>query len=265
MPNADERNYRLMVYSKDFINSINTNPNDRRNKISEQQKMAVIQLAIEETYTKFKQQSGALAGRNQVKKAMQKYIISGNANSFTRQGNARAQIEEFVIPEDMLKLMTKSYVEQSWGSPNETILRNSVNQTTMSYGTEHTTRALINYITSGRINGFTRTNNARYNLGSFVTAENAMQLMIDEVVEQNIRRIEKSNLKSIDIIEKAENTYFDGDEFAMMQLPKEKEQGIITKAIQWIKEKMREKQNMKNKQNENKEVENIQKDDENQR
>lgn len=261
MPNVDERNYSFMTYSKDFINSINTNPNDRQNKISEQQKMAIIQLAIEETYIKFKKKDGALAGKNQVKKAIEKYITSKNANSFTRQGNAREQIEKFIIPEDMINLIAKSYVEHSLNSPNETILRNSVNQTAMSYGPEHTTRALVNYITSGKVNGFTRTNNARYNLSSFVTTENAMRLMIEGVVEQNISRIEKSNLKSSNIIEKAKNTYFYGDEFAMIQLPKEKVQGIITKAIQWIKEK----HNIKIKQNKNKEIKNIQKDDENQR
>lgn len=265
MPDADERNYRLMVYSKELINGININQNDGQNKISEQQKMAVIQLAIEKTYDKYKQKYGDLVAKKQVKGAIKQYIINGNSNAFTRQGNAREQIEKFVIPKDMLNLIAKSYVEQSFDSPNETILRNSVNHTIMSYGTEHTTRELINYITSGKIDGFTRTNNVRYNLGSFITPESAMQLVIDEFVEQNIRGIEKSNLKSTEIIEKAKTTYFYGDEFAMVQLPKEKRQAIITKAIQWIREKMRGKHKMKNKQNEDKEEKNIYKDNENQR
>ncbi len=265
MPDADERNYRLMAYSKESINGINTNPNDRQGKISEQQKIDAIQVAIEQTYSKYKQKYGDLAAEEQVKGAIKEYLINGNSGYFTRQGNARAKIEEFVIPKDMLSLISKSYVEQNLDSPSETILRNSVNQTIMSHGAEHTTKALINYITSGKINGFTRTNNARYNLASFITSESAMQLVIDEFVEQNIRRIEKSNLKSTNASRKDETTYFYGDEFAMMQLPKEKEQSIITKAIQWIREKMREKHNMKNKQNEDKEVKNIYIDDENQR
>lgn len=250
----DERNYRYVTYSKEDINAINTNPKDRQNVVTQEQQMNIIQLAIEQTYLKFEKQFGTVAARTQVEKAIEKYITTGNADSFTRQGDARSQIEQFVSRDDMLHLISKSFVEQNYNGYNQNtlgrILENSVNETSRAHGTEHTARALERYIREGNDIGFTRTNNARANLSQYaILPGNAMQLMISTVTSRNIEEIEAN--KTVILDNSRNKTFFYADEFAKAELPVEKKTGIISKAIQWIREKTKSRLTPKNKQNQN--------------
>lgn len=257
---SDEKEYPYVVYSKDFVNSINTNPKENLSKINEEQKMRIIQLAIEETYKKYNLQGNSYIAKEQVKKAIELYITSKEAIGFTRNGNARTQLKQYVSSEDMLNLLAKSYTEQNLNDYNSTILGGSVRQNAIAYGTEHATKSLVQYITTGKADSFTRTNNARKNIIEFVTTDDAMSIMIDETLNKEIERISKSNIICNDIINREQKEYFSGDEFAQAQLPQEKRTGIIKKAIQWIKEKMKERQKINNIKNDN-----INKENENQR
>ncbi len=251
---SDEKRYQYVSFSKESINSINTNPNDRQNRISQEQQMSIVQLAIEQTYLKFEKEFGAAEARTQVEKAIEKYITTGDAICFTRQGDARFQIEQFVSKDDMLHLISKSFVEQNYNGYNQNtlgrILENSVNETSRAHGTDHTVGALERYIREGNNIGFTRTNNARANLSQYaILPGNAMQLMISTVTSRNIEEIEAN--KTVILDNSKNKTFFYADEFASAELPVEKKKGMISKAIQWIREKAKEKLTPKNKQNQN--------------
>lgn len=255
---SDEKSYVFTTLSRNFVNSINTNPKDMQHNLREEQKMSIIQLAMEETYTKFKQTYGMEVAKLQIEKATEKYINSKNADGFTRQRNARQQLEQYVSPDDMLELIAKSYINQISFNKQRTILEDALNEDMLAHGYEHATNALVSYITSGKINVFTRNNNARRNILEFVTTEEAENLIIRAITERTINDIERSSHAYTEILDEARNGYFYGYEFAKVQLPEEKRKGIITKTISWIKEKTREKRNM-NKKNigpKNKNVEN---------
>lgn len=211
-----------MTLSKQFVNSINTNLQNRQIQVDQEQKMRIVQLAIEQTYLKFKKEFGESKSRIQVEEAIKKHINTGNVKGFTRQGDARAQIEQLVSREDMLDLIIKSFVGQNYKGYNQNnlggVLENSVNETARIYGIEHTQRALKRYITQNIDTGFTRTNGARSNLSNYqVLPETAKDLMIGTVIARNIEEIEQNKT-----IIKDAGMYFNADEFAKMDLPAEK-------------------------------------------
>lgn len=246
---SDERRYQYVIFSKQFVNAINTDSNNRKVTVTEEQKMNIIQLAIEQTYLKFEAEYDKHRARIQIEEAIKKYIKTGSAMGFTKQGNARTQIEQFVSKEDMLELMTKLFVEQNYNGYNQNslgrALENSVNETAKVHGIEHAQIALKIYITQNKDTGFTRTNGARSNLSKYsLFPETAMNLMIGTVTSRKIEEIEQDKTIIID-----NGMHFNADEFAKLDLPVEKKIGIIQKAIQWIKEKTKEKLNFQGKQN----------------
>lgn len=244
---SDERQYNYQVLSTDFVNSINTDPKVKQSNLNQDDKMSIIKLAIEQTYTKHQKQYGSEDARIQVSEAIKRYITTGLLDGFTRQGQARAQLEEHITPTEMLELVAKSFVTQNYNGYNQNargrILENSVNQTSQAHGIEHTAGALSDYIKTGRTLGFTRTNNARINLTTYaVYPTDAMNLMIDTVTDKSIEDIEKD--KTIYM----ETPHFSIDELASVDLPAEKKKNVILKAINWIKQKTKEKFNIKGKQ-----------------
>jgi len=185
IPDSDERKYNYTIYPQDFVNSINTNVRENQNKLKNDQKTDIIQLAIEETYEKFKKTYGKEVATKQIKGAIKKYLQSRNAESFTRQGNARSQLETYVAPEDMLKTLAQSYVEQVFLKGNrESALMYSVMADANAYNKEHAVRALVKYIETGKSEYFTRTNGARQNLLQHVSPNGAMEVMVNAVAEQ---------------------------------------------------------------------------------
>lgn len=244
----DERRYHYVTFNKNYIRNIDTNPkNVHFNDVNLSQKMGIVSLAIEQTYLRFEKETGRDAAKQQVERAIQRYITTGDASSFTRTGNARDQIKQIVSPKEMLDLMAQSFIEKNYNGYNVNslgrILESSVNETSRAYGIEHTANSLVAYITQGKVNGFTRTNNARNNLSNYALLPGtAMELMIDTVTRRSIEEIEKD--KTI-IIPKTK-VYFYADELAGADLPVEKKKNVISKAINWIKEKIKSKNNNKN-------------------
>lgn len=266
IPDPDERKYNYVVYSQDFVNAINTDTNEKQYKAEEAQKADIIELAIEETYEKFKKAYGSEVATKQIKGAIKKYLQDRNAEGFTRQGNAREQLEKYVLPEDMLKAFAQSYVEQAFLKGSKaSALMNSVIADANAYNKQHAIRALVKYIETGKSEYFTRTNGARQNLLEHVSQNNAMEIMVNAVAEQYVQSIEKVDLEKTHIIVEAQKGYFYGDEFSNVKLPAEKRKGIIEKAIQWIKTKIREKQNRQENQNAKQQIRNNQKDYRNER
>jgi len=244
----DEIQYNYQVLSTDFVNSINTDPSVRQAGLDQNDKMSIIKLAIEQTYTKYKNNYGPQSAKEQVVKAIEKYITTGYSDSFTRQGQARAQIEEHITPTEMLDLIAKSFTEQNYNGYNKDfkgrVLESSVNQTSQRYGIDHTANALADYIKTGKTLGFTRTNDARSNLTTYaVFPRDAINLVIDTVTDKAIEDIEKD--KTIQV----KNSYFSIDELSEVDLPEEKKNNVISKAIDWIKQKTKEKFRSKGKQN----------------
>lgn len=271
-PDADERKYRYTLYSHEFVNSINTNPNQNKKQnekskdIKQEQKRDIIELAIEETYQKFKETSGVEAATKQVKGAIRKYIQENNACSFTRNGNARKQLQAYVLPDDMLNLLAESYVEQAFLKNNHnSALIYSIVADANAYNREHAVRALVKYIQTGRRDYFTKSNGARQNLREHVSQKDALETMINTMTEQYIKSIERADKEKTYIIGEAQKGYFYGDEFANINLPTEKRKGIIEKAIQWIKTKIREKQNRRESQKAKQQIRNDQKNYSNER
>ena len=234
----DENVYNYVVYNKADINSIDTNPNARKNEITEQQKSRIIQLAIEETYRKFKIGHGTESAQKQIKNAIKKYISKRDGNSFTRNENARQQLLQYVTSDEMLSSIAESYVKQISNNSVKSMLDNSVYETIAKYGEQHAIRALVDYIKTGKTMGFTRENGARYNLKN-ITMEAAMNWIVDKAVEEEIKLIEISEEETQTIVDDARKKYFYGDEFAKMQLPQEKSKSITSKAVKWIKERHR--------------------------
>lgn len=266
----DERQYNYVVHSKESINSIRTDPNERnryidesRNHVDKEQIGDIIQLAIEETYQKFKGRVGSENAKRQVIAAIKKYIKDGDAMGFTRNGNARDQLEQYVLPREMMLAIARNYMEIESKKPEKAILWNAANETAKKYSRYYAEQAIGKYIYTGKAEGFTRNNNARESLVRNFTPESSLNLIVNTVVESELERIMMSDAKYQNTINQAQTHYFSGDEFAKVQLPMEERKGIITKAIQWIKEKMREQQNTKNSQKKEQELKT--KNDENQR
>ena len=234
----DENVYNYVEYNKEYINSIDTNPNARKKEITVQQKLGIIQLAIEETYRKFKIGYGAEFAQKQVKGAIEKYINNGDGNRFTRNENARQQLLQYVTSDEMLSLIAESYVKQIANNSVRSILDNSVYATFAKYGEQQAISALVDYIKMGKTMGFTRENEARYHLMN-ITREDAMNWIIAKVAEEEIKRIEISEKDNQAIIDDSRKKYFYGDEFAKIQLSPEKSKSTISKAVEWIKERLR--------------------------
>lgn len=244
----DEIQYNYQVLSTDFVNSINTNPNVRQANLNQNDKMSIIKLAMEQTYTKYKNKFGPQSAKEQVSMAIERYITTGFSDGFTRQGQARSQLEEHVTPTEMLDLMARSFTEQNYNGYNKDfkgrILENSVNQTSQKYGIEHTAGALSDYIKTGKTLGFTRTNNARINLTTYaVFPTDIKNLVINTVTDKAIEDIEKDKTQLLT------RPHFSIDELASVDLPVEKKKNVISKAIDWIKQKTKEKFSSKGKQN----------------
>ena len=114
------------------------------------------------------------------------------------------------------------------------------------YGYKQAISALEKYINSGDAMSFTRQNNARYIVQN-ISQEQAMDLIIQDIISIEIEKEEKTEiLKNINIQE-MQKQYFSGDELARVASPKQ--QGIISKAMSWIKSRTKQLYNNRTKNN----------------
>lgn len=247
IPDKDEKRYSYSILKKEVLNSIKTDTSRKQDEITEWQKMDIINLAIEETYSKFKREYGAENSKALIFEALKSYINTNNPRVFTRDGAAREQIKQYVTPDDMLQLIAKSYVQDYAKYREIGVLETSIAKTAVKYGDESAINALVTYIKTGHVKAFTRDGNARSNVTNYINPESAFELIIKNFAEREIDEIEKSEIEKNTIMNKAKEC-FGADEIALTELPKEKRANLLKKAMSWIKE--RTQQMFKNK-NEN--------------
>ncbi len=266
IPDNDERAYQYYCYTKETINSIDTK-NTKKKEISEEQKNGIINLAIEQNYEKFKATYGEEQAKQLVKQAIKTYITQGKANVFTRQGMAREQIKEHISPNDMLELLIKSYVKQSEMGINqvENVLSEAVQENLKKYNGSQVEQALSRYIFEMNTKVFTRENGARKKIEEYMTQDLAIDTIIEDIVERELELREKTVILEKENINKINKLYFNGDEFANVQLSEEKSQKIIPKAMQWIKEKVKTRKTEEKNFGTNSHIRNIEMSEDNQK
>jgi len=239
----DEKNYNYYNFSKESVNSIDTSKSIKQTELSEENKKNIIKLAIEETYKKFKTLGSIENSRKGIENSILNYIKDGTLTGFTRQNNARGNIQQYITQESMVDVLIDEYVrnvneESKKGIRNNDILSSSVQETSNIYGNEFIKEGLKNYLLNNETRGFTRQNNARQNIKEFMTPEQALGMIISKFVQQEISSIDKAHEIKSNNINNMTKIYFNGDEFAKVQLPKEKEENLIKRAKEWIKTKV---------------------------
>ena len=65
----------------------------------------VLESAVQENLKKYSKEHAIVAMKN--------YILQGNVNGFTRQGNARGNIQEFMTQDTAIDLIIESMIERS--------------------------------------------------------------------------------------------------------------------------------------------------------
>ncbi len=255
-PDKDERIYKYSRLEKDEVNAINISRHSKNEeKTSEQKKKNVISYAIEKTYFKFEKMKGTEDAINQMKVNIKRYITENDITVFTRNGMARDEIIKNVSVEDMIRIISESYVKKSMQNGKKNILENAIEVTARKYGLLNAQKALEKYIKTGHIKGFTRDENARENIEKRINNEMALEMIISDFVNGQIRQIQLAK-RNDEMIENEAKEYFNANEFIAVNFPENKKSGIIKRAIVWIKEKnskiIKSKENTKaNKEKEN--------------
>jgi len=253
---ADEKQYGYVRFSPEAINKIDTNNIVKQRILSEEDKKQILQNAIEETYKKFKLMQDSEKAKSKVKIAIMKYIKEGRTDSFTRQNNARAGIEEHITREDMMNLLIKEYVTDTElafdnNYKSNDVLASAIYETSNKYGKQHTNNALRKYILENNMDSFTRQNGARKNIDTLMSPQLALEKMIREMVDREVTSIEKTEILKENNTQALQKEYFDASELEKVGLPPEKEKGLIKKATEWIKRKTIERRQNKNIEKEN--------------
>lgn len=155
---SDEKEYNYSLLSNEFVESIDISEERKKEELSTEEKRNILNSAIEQTYKKFESVYGEQQASLSVSEAIKKYINEGNSLGFTRQENARANIEKFINKQNMIELLVEQYVEQCSNNPSisEDILGKSLRENLFKYGSEQAKAALKDYILTGNTQGFTR-------------------------------------------------------------------------------------------------------------
>lgn len=143
----DEKKYEFSMFTKEGIEAIDISQTMNK-ELSKEEKMNVLQLAVEQTYKKYVKIN---SGMGQVKTAIVQYINGGNAQYFTNEMKSRDNIKKYLSQEDMLDLIIKQYVTESAViDNNETdFLRMSINENLKKYNEKQAGFALKKYILEG--------------------------------------------------------------------------------------------------------------------
>lgn len=235
---ADEKKINLTNYTKESIDAISTDNRIIRKEYTPEEKIDIINFAISETYQKFKGMYNEEEIKIKVSKSVKDYIKDGRVTGFTRNNNARDQLVENVTREEMIELLAQSYVMQNANEQiNMSPLKMAITSNIEKYDHEQAILALEKYINTGNVMGFTRQNNSRGIIES-LSQEQVMDIMIQEIIDREISKEEKTEIIKNTNIQEMKKHYFSGDELAKVALPKQK--GLISKAMTWIKNRTKE-------------------------
>lgn len=235
---ADEKKLNLTNYTKESIDAISTDDRKIRKEYTPEEKIDMINFAISETYQKFMGMYNEEEVKRRVSKSVKDYIKDGRVTGFTRNNNAREQLTESITREEMIGLLARDYVMQNANEQiNISPLKMAITSNIGKYGHEQAILALEKYINSGNAMSFTRQNNARGIMQS-LSQEQAMDFMIQDIIDREIAKEDRTEIIKNENIQEMKKQYFSGDEFARVNLPKQK--GLISKAMAWIKNRTKE-------------------------
>lgn len=223
----DEKAHKFSLINAEFVKSIDTNVIPKEQNFGIEEKKAILAQAIQETYQKYSDLNGKQVGQNQVSTAVMRFIKEELANGFTRQGNARENIQNAFNNEEMLDIVITGYLDkfEKLKENSKGIFENAISQNLVKYGEEQAQQALRTYILEGSTQGFTRQGNARENIELYVNREEALKTIIDCYVNKEIEKITQNK------------KYFNASEFDNVSLPEEKK-GILSSAANWIRGKV---------------------------
>lgn len=251
----DERVYNLKCLSQEYVNSINIDTTAQKRELSQQEKFDIVQRAIEETYKKFEKKHGAVIAKKQVINAVNRYVREAKTDYFSRDNMAREGIEENLTQEDMLEILVSQYSYNLEEQAKRGILANgilgkAVQTTSIKYGLEQGKGALKKYLKNNEVKCFTRTDNVRDNIINYMSRTEALNIIIEDMIEKEIESISKTaNIRENNISQMSKR-YFDALELSEVKLPVEKK-NIITKAIEWIRSRTLLRSSQKNHLKEN--------------
>ena len=115
-----------------------------------------------------------------IHKVLVEYSNSGNVNLFTRKDSIRNIIIDYLPPEEIKKVIFKL---------GETSLKEATHLTEEKYGTPQAKHAITKFILTGRLEGFTRSGDARNKLGLILP-----KTWTSEIIRNKLNEEEKSIL-----------------------------------------------------------------------
>lgn len=238
----DEKQYNLVNFTKESINAIPTDNIKLKKEYTHEEKIDIINFAISKTYQKFRQSYDEEGTKIRLYQSIKDYIKDGRITGFTRNDNAREQLIQSIRPEDMIGLLTQNYVIKNMQEDNINYLNSAIKSNVEKYGYERTTFALEKYINCGDEMSFTRQNNARAIIKS-LTQKQILDFIIEDTIKREVEKEEETQILKNENINVLKKQYFSADEFAKVDLPREK--GLIKRAMAWIKNKTKQMYNHK--------------------
>ena len=220
----DEKQYSYTFLENEFVKSIHTDFS-----VSMETPEDIIRYAIEKTYEKMKRQYGDQFATRHVKAAIYEYIKEGNTRKFTRDGGARENIKMNISPHSMLSVVINSYVQsqKNRDAKGKNVLDNAVQANLSKYPDKQIKTTLQKYIVEGVQTGFTRQNGARAAIIDRMTQEQALEILIEDIVEKELEQYSVVSPK----------TYFYASELEEISLPEKEKDGLIKSAIAWMQKR----------------------------
>ena len=249
----DEKKYDASLLSSDYIKSIDTSITYVKQKKEEVElsKSDIIELAIEKTYERFKKSDGKAFAIEQVKFAIKEFINKKDAGYFTNLENARDLVVGNITQEDMIDYIIRDYVKNI-KPVRGSALYNATNETLTKYGEIQALGALKNYIMEGKTINFTNVNNARDELIGFFTPQKALKEIVMDVVDRQVEKVEERETGFY----RPTALDFSSEEFSGLELSAASKAHGISRAIEWMNNKLKNRINPSNRTPEQNDKEN---------
>ena len=251
IPDHDEKTNNYSFFTKEELKNIE-NAKVSPKAITNKQMQETLSIGIDETYAKaLKHYNGdEKLAKDQVKKAIVRYISKGELQSFTRDGNARYIIRDNITPSQMLDCVIERYIKSfnedgrniEKSTLESKIITSCMKNTIEKYSENQAIKGLRAYITQDNLQYFTNEGSYRAYMRNYTNQSNVLGFMIDNIIEKELRLIKKSEKVKEANVQRLRSTYIKGDEFASIQVP---EKSLFQKVASWFKEKFSERQNQK--------------------
>ena len=140
--------------------------------------------------------------------AILNFITDNNADGFTRDNNTRRELIDNITPEDMLSILSNTYISNNINPNNvdkirqsqirdqRTMLRKAVAETYAKYNSERASLAITEFIT-GDDAYFTRQGGARQLIKDNCTPENIIDLLSEDYLQKLMEREQNVNMTNV--------------------------------------------------------------------